>query len=65
MAAGLVLLWPPPRPSTRLEPPFPPITITEIMIWPQRNTEDPSHRWLRERLLALAAKLFGGAPPTQ
>ena len=48
-----------------LEPHFPPITITEIMIWPQRNTEDPSHRWLRERLLALATELFGGAPAAQ
>jgi DNA-binding transcriptional LysR family regulator len=41
-----------------LEPPFKLAPITEIMIWSQRNTDDPGHCWLRRRLKALAGELF-------
>jgi DNA-binding transcriptional LysR family regulator len=42
-----------------LEPPVQISGITEIMVWTERNTEDPGHRWLRERLKRLAVAQFG------
>jgi len=47
-----------------LEPPVPIRRITEIMVWTERNTEDPGHRWLRERLMRLALEKFGLMPTT-
>ena len=45
--------------KTRLiDPPFQLSMITEAMIWTQRNTDDPGHRWLRQRLAALASESF-------
>jgi DNA-binding transcriptional LysR family regulator len=31
--------------------------LVEAMYWNPRNTDDPGHRWLRERLVAQAARL--------
>jgi DNA-binding transcriptional LysR family regulator len=45
-----------------LEPPVQISRITEVMIWTERNTEDPGHRWLRERLKRLAVAQFGPQP---
>ena len=42
-----------------LEPPFEIGGVTEAMIWTQRNTDDPGHRWLRERLQRLARERMG------
>lgn len=42
-----------------LEPPFEIGGVTEVMIWTQRNTDDPGHRWLRERLQRLARERMG------
>jgi DNA-binding transcriptional LysR family regulator len=36
-----------------LEPPVDVGGVTEVMIWTQRNSDDPAHRWLRERLQRL------------
>lgn len=41
-----------------IEPPFHLSAITEVMIWTQRNTDDPGHRWLRQRLATLARERF-------
>lgn len=41
-----------------IEPPFELSQITEVMIWTQRNSDDPGHRWLRERLIRLARESF-------
>lgn len=38
-----------------LEPPVPTPTLTETMSWHPRATDDPAHRWLRERLRATAS----------
>lgn len=42
-----------------LEPPFALSGVTEVMIWTQRNSDDPGHRWLRERLQRLARERMG------
>lgn len=33
--------------------------ITETMLWHDRRSDDPAHRWLRERIIELAAELPG------
>ena len=42
--------------------------LVEAMYWNPRNTDDAGHRWLRERLVAQAARLdpasTGAAPAT-
>lgn len=43
-----------------LEPPFKLAPITEVMIWSQRNSDDPGHSWLRQRLTELAQERFSG-----
>jgi len=48
-----------------LEPPVPIRRITEIMVWTERNTDDPGHRWLRERLKRLALEQFGPSPASK
>lgn len=40
-----------------LEPPMELPAVHETMYWNPRHTDDPGHRWLRERLLAAAAEL--------
>lgn len=40
-----------------LDPPVPLTPITEMMFWHPRSDADPGHRWLRERIAALAADL--------
>jgi DNA-binding transcriptional LysR family regulator len=40
-----------------LEPPMELQPITEIIVWTPRTERDPGNRWLRQRLLALAAAL--------
>ena len=40
-----------------LEPPFALRPLTEAMWWNPRTTNDPAHRWLRQRLLERAATL--------
>jgi LysR family transcriptional regulator, nod-box dependent transcriptional activator len=40
-----------------VEPPIPVPGITEAMYWNPRHTNDPGHRWLRERLVSTAANL--------
>jgi DNA-binding transcriptional LysR family regulator len=45
-----------------LEPPVQISGVTEIMVWTARNTEDPGHKWLRERLKRLAVSQFGQKP---
>ena len=40
-----------------LEPPFMLPELQETMYWHPRNTADPAHRWLRERLVAVAGSL--------
>lgn len=42
-----------------LEPPFDACEITELMLWPHRQTDEPGHSWLRRRLMALARERFG------
>lgn len=42
-----------------LEPPFALSGVTEVMVWTQRNTDDPGHLWLRERLQRLAQERMG------
>ncbi|HVV94846.1 MAG TPA: LysR substrate-binding domain-containing protein, partial [Hyphomicrobiales bacterium] len=42
-----------------LEPPMKLPDIHEAMFWHPRHTTDPGHRWLRERLAAIAAGLPG------
>jgi DNA-binding transcriptional LysR family regulator len=42
-----------------LEPPMALPDIHEAMFWHPRHTTDPGHRWLRERLAALARALPG------
>jgi DNA-binding transcriptional LysR family regulator len=46
-----------------IEPPIPVPGITDTMYWNPRHTEDPGHRWLRQRLTDTAARLTptGGA----
>ncbi|MBY6681487.1 LysR family transcriptional regulator [Rhodococcus sp. BP-316] len=39
-----------------LTPPMPLEPITEVMVWAGRNHDDPSHRWLRERLADIASQ---------
>ena len=39
-----------------LTPPMPLEPITEAMMWADRNHDDPSHRWLRERLADIASR---------
>lgn len=43
-----------------VEPPVPVPDITETMYWNPRRTEDPGHRWLRNKVLAAAADLEPG-----
>jgi LysR family transcriptional regulator, nod-box dependent transcriptional activator len=38
-----------------LEIPFDLGTITQTMFWHPRTENDPAHRWLRDRISALAA----------
>lgn len=40
-----------------LEPPLALPDIVETMYWHSRNEVDPAHRWLRQRILAIAADL--------
>lgn len=40
-----------------VEPPIPIRSLTEEMFWDGHSTADPGHRWLRERLVAQAARL--------
>lgn len=40
-----------------VEPPLPIQPVTEAMYWSQRRADDPSHRWLRDRIQAVAAGL--------
>ena len=40
-----------------LEPPIDLPLITEVMAWSTRREEDPAHRWLRDRLHDVAARL--------
>ncbi len=40
-----------------LEPPVPTPPLTETMSWHPRATNDPAHRWLRERVRATARAL--------
>lgn len=42
-----------------LEPPVDVGGVTEVMVWTQRNSDDPGHRWLRERLQRLARERMG------
>ena len=42
---------------TLLPPPMELRPLAEAMFWIERNTEDAGHRWLRERLVAQAARL--------
>jgi DNA-binding transcriptional LysR family regulator len=42
-----------------LEPPVDVGGVTEVLVWTQRNSDDPGHRWLRERLQKLAREKFG------
>jgi DNA-binding transcriptional LysR family regulator len=41
-----------------LDPPVPLVSMTEILIWDERNTHDPAHRWMRHRVIALARELM-------
>jgi DNA-binding transcriptional LysR family regulator len=43
-----------------LEPPCELPTVVETMAWHPRATDDPAHRWLRERIVALADELGDG-----
>lgn len=43
-----------PAELTMIESPFPLPAIHQSMVWHSRRTLDPAHRWLRERLLAVA-----------
>lgn len=45
-----------------LDPPVPLDPVTQIMLWTARNSDDPGHRWLRQRLHRLAVELFGQDP---
>jgi LysR family nod box-dependent transcriptional activator len=40
-----------------VDPPLELPTLDETMYWHPRATSDPAHRWLRERILALAASI--------
>jgi DNA-binding transcriptional LysR family regulator len=40
-----------------LEPPLPLRPISEALFWNPRDTEDPAHRWLRDRIAMHAAEL--------
>lgn len=40
-----------------LDPPVPLRPVNETLYWSHRQTEDPAHRWLRDCLVAQAAKL--------
>ena len=40
-----------------LELPYDLGTITETMFWHARTENDPAHRWLRDRISALAARI--------
>ena len=40
-----------------LEPPMPLQPIHQLLLWPASVEHDPAHRWLRGRILALAAQL--------
>jgi DNA-binding transcriptional LysR family regulator len=42
-----------------LEPPVDVGGVTEVLVWTQRNSDDPGHRWLRERLQRLAKERMG------
>ncbi|MFE4754952.1 LysR family transcriptional regulator [Streptomyces mirabilis] len=53
----LALAVDPPSKLRLLEPPIPLRPITMVMIWNERDTIDPAHKWLRERACALAAEL--------
>ncbi|AVA15079.1 LysR family transcriptional regulator [Sphingopyxis sp. MG] len=43
-----------------IEPPYPLPEILETMYWHSRHTSDAGHRWLRERLAAVAADVVAG-----
>lgn len=43
-----------------IEPPYPLPGILEMMYWHSRHTSDAGHRWLRERLAAVAADVVAG-----
>lgn len=40
-----------------LEPPVPLPAVVEAMYWNPRHTDDPAHRWLRERVAEIAESL--------
>jgi LysR family transcriptional regulator, nod-box dependent transcriptional activator len=46
-----------------LKPPLSLPDIHEALYWHPRHTSDPGHRWLRERLAAIASELHPRGPP--
>jgi DNA-binding transcriptional LysR family regulator len=46
-----------------LKPPLRLPDIHEALYWHPRHTSDPGHRWLRERLAAIASELHPRGPP--
>ncbi|MBS1891593.1 MAG: LysR family transcriptional regulator [Actinobacteria bacterium] len=51
-----------PRTTLRLlEPPMSLRPIHQLMLWAPRSEDDPGHRWLRQRLIAMADELTGPA----
>ncbi|PXF29114.1 hypothetical protein WH50_22620 [Pokkaliibacter plantistimulans] len=44
-------------PVKLLPAPFEMPSLTEVMVWPCYQDEDPAHKWLRERLLSIACAI--------